>query len=404
MSSIPESEEVKEFDVKEELNRFHDRIHKDDEKYFKGFSSNPEWWMYSESVFDLEQQWYRYLMSIPSPQNNDEKNIILDMRNILVKHFNPEDKFIMKMKINEDDDTLSVNIFNPLSKINRSRKFINSTFLTLYYDSDKYDNRLIKLNNHDQMKGDPYEICLEMSLNMKSRYIYIGYLTRCGLKNAGRMFLDKVKDFAKKYDFKKIELEDASRIYIYIEDKEGNIITEIPISLSYFKVLKDGVSWYGKNGFTNEYYEKNKENIFKFIKTPINDLFKFFSEKIFKSYKDTYNTLSFSKYVDWSGIKTNMELFDFYYDNPDELLNTYYRNMVKDLSIFGINVLDNTDISSVMTLLEKYINMKCPENTCKESEIDKISKIKNIVRNFFYFMAYNLDLNPEYLRQWFYIL
>ena len=89
--------------------------------------------------------------------------------------------------------------------------------------------------------------------------IAIGGLDRCSL-NTGTELLNKIEEFAKKANFQRIHLEDASRI---------ELCDGIRIKLYYLNILCTGQSWYNKHGYISEYHRDELSHNRELIESPM---------------------------------------------------------------------------------------------------------------------------------------
>jgi hypothetical protein len=89
--------------------------------------------------------------------------------------------------------------------------------------------------------------------------IAIDGLDRCSL-NTGTELLYKIEDFAKKANFQRIHLEDASRI---------ELCDGIRIKLYYLNILCTGQSWYNKHGYKSEYHRDELAHNRELIESPM---------------------------------------------------------------------------------------------------------------------------------------
>ena len=284
----------------------------------------------------------------------------------LINEFFDSEKFLIRQRITKqkitNKETIHIEIYNPLKL--KARK-----------------NELGLL---------PYELCLAMEVS--AQYISVEYLNQCGIQNAGKFFLEKVKEFAIKNGFKKIYLEDVSEFYIYFTIG-GVLDSEMSISLQRFKLLKEGVSWYGKNGFTNEYYESNKGAIIEFINTPIRDIIK----KLYASLR--YEHIQINKKIEF--LQTFLGNVDFFDKNKfvksDEESHIRLKNYIDSLISFIGKEYDYSivTISQIMTDFEIYLKINCKDNKCEISENDirdEVRKISTCVNYFFSIMLHTLNL------------
>ncbi len=89
--------------------------------------------------------------------------------------------------------------------------------------------------------------------------IAIDGLDRCSL-NTGTELLYKIEQFAKKANFQRIHLEDASRI---------ELCDGIRIKLYYLNILCTGQSWYNKHGYKSEYHRDELAHNRELIESPM---------------------------------------------------------------------------------------------------------------------------------------
>ncbi len=236
------------------------------------------------------------------------------MDQIIRSHFDSENFVIIQDTVNKEWGNMYIKIYNPLSP-----------------------------NKEKDDKEHPYELCLNIFVDNKDKYIHIEYLNKCGIHNGGIFFINKVIYFAKKYEYRKITLEDASILYIYAKDKDGTIKEEIDIPLGEFKYLKEGISWYGKLGFTNDEYESKKGDILMFIQQPLSNVVK---------NDDFQDTISFLK------------------ETP-------------------------STVSDLFTSFDKYLRENCKNNEFLDSDIElkkNVHYIKKLTDTFYGIMAKKLSL------------
>lgn len=107
--------------------------------------------------------------------------------------------------------------------------------------------------------------CGKIIIYKKEKIIHLDLLYKCDI--TGTQFLDKLEQFAQKYKFEGIQLEDGSEI-IFNQDKDE----EVHINLWLLKILSKGESWYNSKGYTSDDYENEKLENEKFITKPISIL------------------------------------------------------------------------------------------------------------------------------------
>jgi hypothetical protein len=105
-------------------------------------------------------------------------------------------------------------------------------------------------------------------INIESpTHIYLDMLYKCG-ESSGTQVIKLIEKFAKKYGYKKIELEDDSRIYSektkFRPKKGGYCMIWLPI----LQILSSGTTWYNKLGYKSPYYNKEVKHNEAIIKIP----------------------------------------------------------------------------------------------------------------------------------------
>jgi hypothetical protein len=253
------------------------------------------------------------------------------MEEIIRSHFDSQ-KFIITQKVVTEWGNMFIKIYNPLSP-----------------------------NKEKDDVEHPYEICLDIFLDTKAKKIHIEYLNKCGIHNGGIFFINKVIDFAKKYGYQKISLEDASALYIYAKENDGTIVEEINIPLASFKYLKEGISWYGKLGFTNDAYESKKGDILRFIHQPLSNVVKWMKEDCNK----------LGRLVGYCELVNQLEdKISFLKENP-------------------------STVSDLFTSFEKYLKENCKNNEFLASNMElkqNVYTIKKLTEFFYTVMANRLSL------------
>lgn len=85
-------------------------------------------------------------------------------------------------------------------------------------------------------------------------HIYLDYLERCGSKS-GRKVIETIEDFARRYGYKTIELEDDSRIVSHktrFRVQGGECSFWLPI----LQILAYGETWYNRMGYKSKFYDE----------------------------------------------------------------------------------------------------------------------------------------------------
>ena len=105
--------------------------------------------------------------------------------------------------------------------------------LTEFFNNINFNISIKNLNIYINSKEN--ESCGIITIN--NDHIYLNIINKCNI--TGTDFLVKLETFAKKYNFKYIQLMDDSNI----------IIENIKIPLSILKILTKGESWYNSKGY-----------------------------------------------------------------------------------------------------------------------------------------------------------
>jgi hypothetical protein len=137
----------------------------------------------------------------------------------------------------------------------------------LEYLRKKYSNLIVTQtkNNVIHLKHKTNEsACATFELK-PNHEIYIGSINRCG-EISGTKILNIIESFAKKFGYKKLELEDDSRLLGTPRSRKKGGRCEI--SLALLSVLATGETWYNKVGFKSVYYQEEKKHNRKIIQQP----------------------------------------------------------------------------------------------------------------------------------------
>jgi hypothetical protein len=263
------------------------------------------------------------------------------MEDIINSHFESE-KFLIIQKELAKGRSLSIKIYNPLSP------------------------------NKEKDEERPFDLCLDLFIDNLEKYIDIEYLTNCGINNGGTLFVKKVIDFAKKNEYKKIILEDDSFINIHSKDKDGNIINTFEIPFGKFKYLKDGISWYGKLGFTNKLYERSKEDILKFINQPLVNIV----ESVIHSNINSIERLINLEYI---GIESGISI-----ESIESLKRLFYmdkHNIISSMreKISFVDIAENMKLCELFKYFENFLKTACKNNEFLEDDKKTKENVRNII-------------------------
>lgn len=275
------------------------------------------------------------------------------MDEIINSHFDSE-KFLIIQKELVKGRSLSIKIYNPLSP------------------------------NKDEDQDQPYELCLYLFIDNLEKDIVIEYLTNCGVKNGGTIFVQKVIDFGRINGYKKIILEDDSVMPIYGKDKDGNIKETIDISLGKFKYLKEGISWYGKLGFSNKIYEEHKDSMLEFINNKLTNIIASTIES---------NIYSVMRIIDMdylvgidTGISSKYPIRHFFNIEKSSIISSIRKK------IYFVDITEDMTLSELFKSFEKFLKSN---NQFLEDDIETRENIKHIqllTEYFFNIMSNKLSL------------
>ena len=138
--------------------------------------------------------------------------------------------------------------------------------ITFKCEIDAHNDEIV-INSLDKAKNLE---CIRLKLHLAEdeRIVEVSLLSRCMI--SGDEILQNVIRFAKKENFLKCTLQDASTIFF----RFGTSGTMVDISLKYLNMLSQGETWYGKKGFKNEALEQNQffQSLKQEIKKPIMEL------------------------------------------------------------------------------------------------------------------------------------
>lgn len=158
---------------------------------------------------------------------------------------------------------------------------------------------------------DDNEECLILEFKFQSNTLFVNYLTKCG-NHTGRQLLNLVETLAKSIPkINKIGLVDESEI---------EIGSGIEISLSTFKIITKGISWYNSLGYWSTNKEEEIVHNRRLIKTPFIDVFNTISNPKSAKLISNINVL-------FKDINQNLNL--------DEYISALYLNSTTDNSDIG---------------------------------------------------------------------
>ena len=144
------------------------------------------------------------------------------------------------------------NLISQIQQFFKSNEFKVSTHKNTWF--------LVNNANDD----DDECLILEFKFTKKSNILFVGYLKKCG-NHKGTQLLKLVEELAKSMpNINEIRLHDESEI---------DIGCGIEVSLSTFKIITKGLSWYNSLGYWSENQEDEKMQNMKLIKTPFIEVF-----------------------------------------------------------------------------------------------------------------------------------
>jgi hypothetical protein len=174
------------------------------------------------------------------------------------------------------------------------------------------DYILINLVENDNDSDNDNDDCLRLKFIIQSNILFVSYLNKCG-NHTGTQLLNLVETLAKSLpEIYKIGLVDESEIEI------GH---GIEISLSTFKIITKGISWYNSLGYWSTNKEEEIAHNMKLIKTPFIEVF-----NTIPNSKSSTKLLSNIKRL-FNDINQNLNL--------DEYITTLYLNSTTDNSDIG---------------------------------------------------------------------
>jgi uncharacterized protein YlaI len=170
--------------------------------------------------------------------------------------------------------------------------------------------------------------------------IYIDLIGKCGT-NTGTEIVKVIEDFAQKCRYRKLGLEDDSRI-----GTRGFC----EFFLAGLSILTTGESWYNRLGYKSEYYDKEVEHNKRII------------EKPFMSFM-TKDISNIAKKLGWH---------DNYFTNFDSMMN--------DCKIIGSQAeLDKMTVKEFFTTIQKKLRNKPID--CKDPESLLTSRLLTVIEN-----------------------
>ena len=187
-------------------------------------------------------------------------------------------------------------------------------------------------------------------------YIGNGFLSKCSDQiGSGTQNLNAVMNFSKKNGYDIFELIDSSLLLFYFDAKD-----EIDISLSVYKFLTIGNTWYSQFKLENINTLKFNRFLLTFIEKSFDNLIEKFNEKVIDIVQSNFNK---DKFINQN--RLNIEAFlDF------------FSQYIADINI-------HTSISDCFKKILAYIYTICPSNKCNETHRIVITKMKYFLNYIF---------------------
>lgn len=241
------------------------------------------------------------------------------------------------------DNNIKDNLIKLCKKTNK-QLLIYLLLLSKYFNFNNYIifyEELISINEYIFIFLDENEKnCITFTLQPNNNNININSLDKCSV-DSGNKLLEKLEFFANDITtkFKTISLDDGSNIIFCNEIYS--------ISLTFLDILSSGNSWYNKQGYISNNYNKEQVNNNKFI-----------NQKII-------NFIDYNK----------------------------FSNTIKDTILFiidNIANIDNITIKELFILIKKYL--KSITNFCNNIEKKHINNIINLINLFKPYIIYDYKL------------
>lgn len=239
---------------------------------------------------------------------------------------------------------------------------------TVDIDPDAFSGLAFTVKNNGR---NCYE--LDMPVFENGKYVLKGGLnSKCSdHKGSGTKNINNIIKFGQRYGYDLFELHDASSLdFKFLPDRD------IEISLSLFKFLTNGNTWYSQFGFENENTIGFKPYILHFINNTFSSLFSNISQVIDKKSKESYQ--------DETKVK---EAKSFIQRELQGFISSI--SMLPNLSE-SISI--ETNINDCFKILVEYLYIICPHNKCPEDQYHTIRMIKAFMYFIFfiiYFMIYD---------------
>lgn len=241
----------------------------------------------------------------------------------------------------------------------------------IYKKKEDDTNRLFikSLNSKSNSLNIDFDNCAQLTFTSKSDEIYVESINglkgcvKTNLKNIknidkqGTMIMYAIIDYAKKYKFKRIKLDDISKIYC----KNGK--TKLSFSLYIAHTLMYGYSWYCKFNFkyllesNNQIIKKNKKLMDTLMTKDIafDVIIKLITNYIITEraimlfdFTDFINDID--KLTDIYRLNYNNKAYDFFKDFTRECCNLFSMIDVKLAVSLGIELIDTMSKDNNMIL------------------------------------------------------
>lgn len=156
------------------------------------------------------------------------------------------------------------------------------------------------------------EECLILEFKIQSNTLFVSYLIKCG-NHTGKQLINLIETLAKSMPKSMPKIDKIG----LVDESEIEIGYGIEISLSTFKIITRGISWYNSLGYWSKNKEEEIAHNMKLIKTPFIDVFNTISNPKSGKLLSNINRL-------FEGIDKNLNL--------DEYISTIYSNSTTDKS------------------------------------------------------------------------
>jgi hypothetical protein len=211
--------------------------------------------------------------------NSIEDNIFSKNLNENIKKKSEIEKSEIEKSVIEKSEIEKLNIlFKTISDIKKAEGYIEQ--LNILFDKIFSFSYEIKANTINIKLSQ--DNCM-LYLQITDDYMYLSWLVSCS-KMKGTQMLNNIILFCKKNNINKIELKDDSLIQAKCTDNSEGFL----YNFAMYKIIKNGESWYNKNGFKSENYKQEIEHNKEIIKQTFNTIIKDrkFKEEFKNQFKD----------------------------------------------------------------------------------------------------------------------